>query len=73
MYNRRFVECFPMEALPVLYFCDNADCFYYDSLMKTSEVTWKDVWDGNAGDLTLQPHCPSCGFESVRYVEDGTP
>jgi len=68
MYSRRLTECFPHEDLPALYECLNVHCFYFESLLKASEIhDWKNVWSHTLDDLIMKPHCSSCGERMEDY------
>ena len=54
----------------LLYECANPDCYYCGSLMGLEDVTWKDVWNSQIGDLDLIPMCPSCNEPMMIWSAD---
>jgi len=50
--------------------CLNKHCFYADSILDFPDVVLKYVWCRELEDLTLVPHCPSCGEVLWREVND---
>ena len=51
--------------------CLNADCFYCESILDATDCVLKHVWSSEIEDLTLVPHCPSCGDVMWREINDG--
>ena len=54
-----------------LYECLNPMCFYCETLLKTDEVVWKEVWDSDFEDLVMRPRCPSCS-EAMAFWDYDT-
>lgn len=57
----------------LLYECLNDDCFYVGALVNFEDVTWKNVWNSEIGDLDFVPCCASCAeFVAVwEGADDG--
>lgn len=50
----------PLQGSGILYECLNSGCFYNGSLLAFEDVSWKDFYNHQIGDLDLRPVCPSC-------------
>lgn len=53
----------------VVHMCLNADCFYCEAILDIDDLVWKSVWSHADEDLTLIPHCPSCGEVIWREID----
>lgn len=68
MYSVRLAECFPSEDCGVLYECCLPECFYFETLMKATELVWKHRYDHTFEDVVLDPYCPSCHNKMELWV-----